>query len=151
MSFWCYGGILVSYIRGSRFETFYCNDKYFCHWIQRIQWKHLEKTQISIISSCSTYGGRLFSFPAVNTCGYILFATNFFALSGSSCDIIVSFLLRSIHIVRNRWRRHQLRTHRIYHTLVKSLNLCLSEWMKMADDLNRHSRGLMVKWGCVEI
>ena len=28
-------------MRGGRFEPFYCNDEYFCHWIQ---WQHLGKT-----------------------------------------------------------------------------------------------------------
>ena len=32
------------WLLAGRFEPFYCNDKYFCHWIQRIQWKHLGKT-----------------------------------------------------------------------------------------------------------
>ena len=40
------GSIMVSKARGGRFEPFYCNDKYFCHWIQRIQWKYLGKTQL---------------------------------------------------------------------------------------------------------
>ena len=31
---------------GGRFELFNCNDKYFCHWIQWILWKHLGKTQL---------------------------------------------------------------------------------------------------------
>ena len=29
-----------------RFKPFYCSDKYFCHWIQRIQWEHLGKTPL---------------------------------------------------------------------------------------------------------
>ena len=37
------GSILVSNTRGGKFESFYCNDKYFCNWIQQIQWKHLRK------------------------------------------------------------------------------------------------------------
>ena len=41
MSCSCCGSILVSYMRGGRFEPFYCNDEYFCHWIQ---WQHLGKT-----------------------------------------------------------------------------------------------------------
>ena len=39
VSFWCSGNILVSYTGGSRLEPFYCNDKYFCHWIPWIQWQ----------------------------------------------------------------------------------------------------------------
>ena len=35
---------------GGGFEPFYCEDKYFSHWIQQIHWKHLGKTQISMIS-----------------------------------------------------------------------------------------------------
>ena len=38
-------GLLHKRWLGGRFETFYCND-IFCHWIQRIQWKHLGKTQL---------------------------------------------------------------------------------------------------------
>ena len=44
MSCWCCRSILVSNTRGGWFKPFYCNDKYFCHWIQ---WKHLGKTQVS--------------------------------------------------------------------------------------------------------
>ena len=29
-----------------RFEPFYCNAKYFCHWIRWIQWKHLGITEM---------------------------------------------------------------------------------------------------------
>ena len=31
------------------FKPFYCNNKYFCLWIKRIQWKYLAKTQIDTI------------------------------------------------------------------------------------------------------
>ena len=40
----CFGSILVSCTRSGRFEPFYCNDKYFCHWICWIQWQHLGET-----------------------------------------------------------------------------------------------------------
>ena len=43
----CCGSILASNTMGDRFDPFYCNDKYFWHWIlfSLIQWKHLGKTQ----------------------------------------------------------------------------------------------------------
>ena len=34
-------------VAGDIFDPFYCKDKYFCHWIQ---WKHLRKTQIFMLS-----------------------------------------------------------------------------------------------------
>ena len=37
---------LFSNTGDGQFEPFYCNDKYFSHWIQRIQWKHFGKTQL---------------------------------------------------------------------------------------------------------
>ena len=46
--------IVVSNTRGDRFEPSYCNDKHFCYWIQRIQWKHLGKSQMSLGCSPST-------------------------------------------------------------------------------------------------
>ena len=58
VSSWCCGSILVSYTRGGRFEPFYCNDKYFCHWIRWIQWKHLGKTQIVSIVFFTTLKKR---------------------------------------------------------------------------------------------
>ena len=51
MSYWCCGGILASYTRDgwvAGWSPFYCNDKYFCHWIQRIHWKHVRKTQLCL-------------------------------------------------------------------------------------------------------
>ena len=44
----CLAGIVVSYARGgwvSGSNPF--NDKYFCHLIQQIQWKHLVKSQLN--------------------------------------------------------------------------------------------------------
>ena len=49
------GSILVSNVGGGRFEPFYCYDKYFCHWIRWIQWKHLGKTQLG----CESFTGWL--------------------------------------------------------------------------------------------
>ena len=55
------GSILVSYTSGGRFQPFYCNDKYFCHWIQ---WKHLgtrmhSSRMCTIQSSSRLLGGWL--------------------------------------------------------------------------------------------
>ena len=62
MSCWCCGSILVSNWRDGRFEPFYCNDKYFCHWIQ---WKHLQKTP-NITNRCSSvYMSQCVSYFAV--------------------------------------------------------------------------------------
>ena len=49
VSCWHSDSILVSNTTGSKFEPFYCSDKYFCHWIQRIPWKHLGKLNCSIL------------------------------------------------------------------------------------------------------
>ena len=43
---WQCGSIVVFYTRDGRFESFYCNGKYFCHWIQWSQRKHQGKTQL---------------------------------------------------------------------------------------------------------
>ena len=43
ISWWLY---MFQWCLGGRFEPFHCYDKYFCHWIRWIQWKHLGKTQI---------------------------------------------------------------------------------------------------------
>ena len=44
----CLAGAVVASLHkrwlGGKFQPFYCN-KYFCRWIQRIQWKHLENLQ----------------------------------------------------------------------------------------------------------
>ena len=40
------GSILLSHTKSGRFEPFYCNDKYFCHWIQ---WKQLGKTHVGFM------------------------------------------------------------------------------------------------------
>ena len=53
MSCWCSGSILASYTRGDGFEPFYCNDKYFCHWIQ---WKHLG-TRMHSSRMCTVHWG----------------------------------------------------------------------------------------------
>ena len=50
VSCWLCGIILVSYTRGDKFELFYCNDKYFCHWIR---W-HLV---LVIVNGCSNVHG----------------------------------------------------------------------------------------------
>ena len=62
VSCWHCGSILVSYTRGTRFTSFYCNDKYFCHSIQRIQWKHLGTTQLFSLYGFVTKSIALFSF-----------------------------------------------------------------------------------------
>ena len=46
MSCWRCGSILVSYTTDG---PFYCDDKYFCHWIQGIRGKHLGKTQLCVL------------------------------------------------------------------------------------------------------
>ena len=38
--------ILVSNTRGGRFRPFAVMEKYFCQWIQEIQWKHKGKTEL---------------------------------------------------------------------------------------------------------
>ena len=54
----CLAGAVVAFwslkqeVAGWQVQAFYCNDKYFCHWIQ---WKHLAKTQISWTFSKRTY------------------------------------------------------------------------------------------------
>ena len=49
MSCWHRGSIVVFYTRVDRFDPFYCDCKYFCHWIQRIHWKHLGKTPMILL------------------------------------------------------------------------------------------------------
>ena len=44
VSWWHCGSILVSTTGDGRFKSFECTDTYFCHRIQRIQWKHLGTT-----------------------------------------------------------------------------------------------------------
>ena len=56
VSCWHCVSMLVSNARGSKFEPFYCNDEYFCCWIQ---WKHLGKTQICT-NTCGNWHPHLF-------------------------------------------------------------------------------------------
>ena len=46
VSCWRHGIIRISYTRCGRFEPFWCDNNFFCYWIQ---WKHLGKTPLMFV------------------------------------------------------------------------------------------------------
>ena len=60
MSCWCCGSMMVSYTGDDKFEPFYCNDKYFCHWNSLNSVKHLGETPLSSTFLMGVLGYNIF-------------------------------------------------------------------------------------------